>query len=163
MTNKKLTDIESKRKFKLDDLLRVQREQAEKPKPPVDVEVLLGDSVVTVRIPHLPPAEFDKLADRHSPHLAYRDQLGCWFLLEPLTRDHPEIVLLSGGEEDDLFVLRGGSRNKEAFYRWSEVYDALGHEDRQSVQAAIWGLYVHEPSKRLVAAKARAVKEDSGE
>ena len=76
-----------------------------------------------------------------------------------MTRSHPDVLVVDGDETDDLYVLRG----KEAVYRWGEVYDLLGHEDRQSLQAAVWGIYVHEPNQRLAAAKARAVKEDASE
>lgn len=137
--------------FDLDELLREAEEESKRPKPPVDVDVLLHDRLVTVRVPILSGEDFDAVAGPHCPHIAWRDDLGCWFRLEPVTRSHTGIVLVDGDSKDDLLEKRGD----DVTYRWPAVYDALGHEDRLNLQATVWGIYVHEPLKLLAEARAK--------
>lgn len=141
--------------FDLDALL-AEAKAAEDAREPVDVEVVLGDKVVTVRMPYLKNDAFEPLVAKHS-RFPFRDAIGCWFDLDAVTRDHPDIVLIDGDKSDDLYVLR----DREAVYRWADVYDALGSNDKQSLQAAFWGVYIYEPQQQLE--KARAKKEaDNG-
>lgn len=128
---------------KLDELLRRQGEY-ENSMAPLDVAVLLGDKVVQVRLPYLKGRVFAELADKHSPHVLYRDAVGCWFNIDDVARDYPGVMVIDGEHESDLYVIR----DKAAVYRWPEVYDALGGEDKYSIQAGIWGFYVHEPAER---------------
>lgn len=111
---------------------------------PVDVQVALGRQVVTVRIPYLMPEDFNLLADMHSPHPAYREPSGAWFSLAGVTRSHPHVVLVDkDGNEDDLLIVR----DREVYYRWPDVYDLISADDRESLHAAVWGLYVYEGRK----------------
>ncbi|MEN0023231.1 MAG: hypothetical protein AAGC61_08105 [Microbacterium sp.] len=150
-----MTKNETKKSgFSLDELLRKADEERKMKHPPIDVEVVLSGKVVTVRIPHLSADEFDEFALPYCPGMGYRDQLGCWFELAEVTRNHPDVVLIDGDDEDDLYVVGGTRSEKVAVYRWSQVYDVLSHDDKQSLQAAVWGIYVHEAQKKMAAAKA---------
>lgn len=110
---------------------------------PTDVEVLLGDQVVTVRLPYLMPAAFSELAAKHPPHVG--GAVTGWFDGDQVVRNYPDVVLIVDGEEDDLLVIR----ERAAHYRWPEVWDALDGESRDSLRATVWGLYVYEPQKKL--------------
>ncbi|MFJ4175804.1 hypothetical protein [Microbacterium sp. NPDC089696] len=157
--NKTTTEAKTEKKgIDLNELLRLADEERKMKHPPVDVEVLLSGRIMTVRMPHLSANEFDEFTLPYCPHPAYRDQLGCWFELENVTRNHPGVVLVDGDVEDDLYVIGGTRREKEAVYRWGEIYDSLRHEDKQNLQAAVWGVYVHEAQKKMAAAKAAAAK-----
>ncbi|MGB3733128.1 hypothetical protein [Microbacterium sp.] len=127
---------------RLEELLAKQRQIIEAVQP-VDVPVLLGDDVVTVRIPHL-GKRFDALAEKHSPNIMFRDAAGCWFNADALARDYPDVLLIDGEQQDDLYVLR----NKTAVYRWGEIYDALSGEDKGLIISVIWGMYIGEPAER---------------
>ncbi|MGB3376560.1 MAG: hypothetical protein WBA87_15650 [Microbacterium sp.] len=128
---------------RLDELLAKQQEIADSIGP-IDVEVLLGDRVVIVRVPYLKGNRFDTLAEKHSPGIWFRDSAGCWFDADAVARDYPDVVVVDGVQEDDLYVLR----NKKAVYRWSEIYDALSGDDKLAIRSVIWGMYVGDPAKR---------------
>lgn len=138
------------------DLVRKEREYHESVKP-VDVEVILGDRLLTVRVPYIWGDQWDDLASKYPVPRGLRGNRGRWDL-DAVMREHPGVVLIDGDDEDDMFVLR----DRTAVYRWPEVYDALRLEDRESLQAVIWGLHVLEPGKRLKAAmEARAQAENA--
>lgn len=132
----------------IDDLIRREREYQDSIQP-VDVEVVLGDEILTVRIPYLHDEAFKNFL---ASHPVPRNPLGTQFDLNAVMRDHPEIVLVDGDEVDEMFVLKG----KKAHYRWPELYDALSDNDKENLQAVIWGFHVHEPRQRLAAASAAA-------
>ena len=130
----------------VDDLIRKEREYHESIEP-VDVEVLLGDRLLTVRIPYVHGEKFDDVAAKYPVAREMRGNRGP-FDLGNVTREYPDVVLIDGGAEDDLFVIR----DRAAFYRWPEVYDALSGDDQENLQAVVWGLHVHLPRQRLAEA-----------
>jgi len=139
----------------IDDLIRKEREYHESIEP-VDVEVLLGGKVLTVRVPYVYGPKFDDLAAKYPVERWQRGNRGP-FDLDAVMREHPGVLLIDGDEQDDMFVIR----DQAAFYRWPEVYDALSESDKESLQAVIWGLHVLEPGKRVKAAlEARAQLEN---
>lgn len=143
----------------VDELIRKEREYHESINP-VDVQVVLGDRLLTVRIPYVYGDRFDELAAKYPVERGQRGAHGP-FDLGKVTREHPDVLLIDGDEQDDMFVLR----DRSAFYRWPEVYDALRSEDQESLRAVIWGLHVHLPRLRLaeaMKAKYNSVAETEG-
>lgn len=136
----------------LDALLEKARKFHESIEP-VEVEVVVGDRAIVVRVPYMMPAEFVELTDRYAPKPG--GAVDGWWDGNGLARNFPGLVLVDGEDEDDMFVLR----DREAFYRWPEVWDELSSEDRESVRSAIWGLHVYESQKRRTAALERHVAE----
>ncbi|WP_101847402.1 hypothetical protein [Zhihengliuella sp. ISTPL4] len=142
--------------FDLKALIEAERAYHESIKP-VDVDVMLGDTVLTVRVPYLYGEAFDALAEKYP---VGRNPLGTWFDLDQVMREHPDIRVIDGDEEDDLFVLR----NQRAYYRWPDMYDALDRSDKESLRAVLWGLHIEERRKRLATAIAkRAMRENEEE
>lgn len=127
----------------IDALIKRQQDYLESIQP-VDVEVTLGEQIVNIRVPFIMPSEFNDLADHHPPRPGVQADLPLWFSLHDTTRAYPNVTIIVGDEEDDLFVIR----DKEAFYRWGEVYDALEPEDQANVRMAVWALHVWEPQQR---------------
>jgi hypothetical protein len=145
-----------KKKLDIDELIRQEKEWHESIKP-VDVQVMFGDRILTVRIPYIHGPAFEDVANKYP---VPRNASGAWFDLKAVTREHPDVVLIDGEETDDLYV----ARNKQIVYRWPEIFDALGTEDRENLEAVVWGLHVHEPRKRLAQAlKAKAAARRAAE
>lgn len=142
----------------VDDLIHKEREYHESVKP-VDVEVVLGGRLLTVRIPYVYGDRFDAIASKYPVERGQRGNRG-HFDLDAVMREHPDVLLIDGDEEDDLFVLR----DRAAVYRWPEVYDALSESDKENLQAVLWGLHVHLPRLRLAEAlKAKTAREAEGD
>ncbi|WP_223626739.1 hypothetical protein [Microbacterium sp. EST19A] len=139
--------------FDLDTALR-EADEYEKSREPIDAQVVIGKRVVTVRIPYLPGREFDDATAAHTYPFPYRDVLGCWFNLDAVTQNHPRIVLVNGkgAVVDDLTVVK----DDESHYRWPEVYAALSTADKMTLQAVVWGVYIHDPEQRIADAKEAA-------
>ncbi|KQQ66109.1 hypothetical protein [Microbacterium sp. Leaf320] len=137
----------------LDNLLKQADElEEQRVKTPIDVEVILAEELVTVRLTYQRRDDFERIASKH-PIVNLTDTRGAWFNLDGVAKDYPDVVLIDGDGTDELYELRG----KEAVYRWPDVYEALRETDRQSVQAAIWGVYVWEPQQALKNAKAKTL------
>lgn len=130
----------------IDELIRKEREYHESIEP-VDVEVVLGGKILTVRVPYVYGPRFDAIADKYPVERWQRGNRG-HFDLGAVTREHPDVLLIDGDKQDDMFVLR----DRVAVYRWPEVYDALSGEAQETLQAVIWGLHVKMPRDRLAEA-----------
>lgn len=124
---------------------------------PVDVEIVLGDRVLTARVPFIKPDRFTELTGKHPAGVG--DQGGAphlWFSLDGVTRNYPDIVIIDGDETDDLYVMR----DKQAVYTWPELYPVLSDSDRATLRSVVWGMHVYEPERRKAEAlKAKASKE----
>lgn len=125
---------------------------------PVDVEIMLGEAMATLRIPFMRPGEFSDLTDYHPPRPGVAADMPLWFSLSDVTRVYPGIVLVTDDGEDNLFRLR----DKEAAYVWPELYDALAPEDAKNARMAVWALHVWEPEQRHKAALAKKKEADHG-
>ncbi len=131
----------------IDTLIKKQDEYLNSIEP-VDVQVALGEDLLTVRVPFIMPMEFAELAARFLPR-PVDAPFQAWFNLSEVTRNYPNVELVDGDEVDDLYTLR----NKEAFYRWPEIYNALDAESKQNVEAAVWGLHVYNAQQRRMSAE----------
>lgn len=134
----------------LDELIANQKAYLESIEP-MDVPVAIGEKNLVVRVPFLMPEEFTRLVENHPPRPGVAQDIPLWFSLAGVTRAIPNIVLVDGDEEDDLFRLR----DKEAVYTWPEIFDALEPEDSQNVRMAVWALHIWEPEQRRAKAKAK--------
>lgn len=121
------------------ELLAKQKDRLEGIKP-LEVEILLGDRVVTVVMPFLKPHDFHELATRFAPKSPQEMSFG--FGLDETARNYPDIVIRDGEDEDNLLVVR----DKAVHYRWPEVYELLNWDDKQSIRAGVWGVYVLDPT-----------------
>lgn len=127
----------------LDELLKRQQEYLDSIEP-FDVPVLIGDRLMTARLPYLRTATDREVIDNYGyPNPVYRDPSGSWFRVPDFAREYPNVVLVDGDNEDELYAPRG----REMIYRWPEIYDALLDEDKTAIQAAVWGMYVGEPKQ----------------
>ena len=125
--------------MKIAELLERQKARLEGIKP-LEVEVLLGDRVVTVVMPFLKPHDFHELATRFAPKSPQEMSFG--FGLDETARNYPDIAIRDGEDEDNLLVVR----DKAVHYRWPEVYELLNWDDKQSIRAGVWGVYVLDPT-----------------
>lgn len=131
----------------IDALIAEQKKYLESIEP-VDVPVMLGGVLVTVRIPFVMPPVFTELTDKHPAVPGVAADMSLWFSLTNVTRHYPDISLIVGDDEDDLLVVR----DKAVFYRWTEIYDSLSDEDKSNLRAAVWGMHIWEPAQKAKAA-----------
>lgn len=144
------TKLKDKSERWLEDLIRKANEYFDSVQP-VDVEVVLEEQPVIVRVPFIRPDEFSELTSCHPPRPGVAVDATLWFGLSGVTRAYPGITILHDGEEDDLYRVR----NQEAVYTWPEIYDVLAPEDAQNVRMAVWALHIWEPQQRHAAARAK--------
>lgn len=131
---------------------------------PTDVEVLLGDRVVTVSIPPMQPGKFFDFVTSLAVVTAQEAQT-YGFGLNEAARSYPGIVIRDGEDEDNLLTVIVDGETQRIGYGWPQVYDLLEYEDRESVRAVIWGTYVHGPrqAKAAAVAAAETVSPDPGD
>lgn len=110
---------------------------------PEEVEVVLGDRIVTVRIPMISGEEFSALMATRPPRLGVPRDYTLGFSLTEVAGSYPNVTLADGDTEDRMLAIEGENKTR---YQWPEVFAALGSEDRGNIEAAIWGMHFHNPT-----------------
>ena len=126
---------------------------------PEDVEVLLGEEIVRVRLWPMPGDEWRALAAQHSPRFEVVDgervhvtaDAGHGFNVDTLVPAYPRVALVQGDEEQALDA-----------DTWGRIVAVLQSDALAGVAAVIAFMNIARPAQRTVAALGKAWRGGNG-
>jgi len=133
----------------VDELIAKARAELETVEP-VDLDVLLGKTLVKVRLWPLTGGEWRALTAVHPPRerSVFDQNLG--YNLDSVVRDYPKVFLVDGDEVVNVAV--EDDPENPGHRKWHDVYDVLDGPDMKNLASAVWGLNEFEHQKRVAAA-----------
>lgn len=116
----------------------------------VDVDIVLGGEVITVRLTRIPPVEYKQIVGTFPPHDTSHAEKFYGFSVYEAT---PALVKASAT------VLDGDKTVEMSNEQWDEVFSVIAAEEVEAFADAVIALNVLSPfQKRAQAKKARAAK-----
>jgi len=133
------------------DALIAEQKQAIESVEPVEQNVLLGDTLVTVLLYPMAGHEWRSLKAVHPPRpgSALDDRIGC--NIDAVVRAYPRVAIRDGDSTADVSKVISPA-GAPARRKWDDILDVVSAPNLEFLALAAWGLNQEDPEQRILTA-----------